>query len=513
MASTALTTIRAPKVPASQWWRQWALAPIRRIAKALGLRAYEAATTGRASYGWNAGAQGPNIEVGAALVTLRQRSRDLARNNSLAGRVLTVLPAALIGEGIRPQPQTGDADLDARLLDLWSSWGLDADASGRHDVYGLQLAAVRGWLESGESLLRRRWRRPEDGLRLPVQVQLLEGDFIVDTTPTFRSDPMAQSLQYGIEVDAIGRRTAYHLYRRHPGEAYATTSQESVMVPASEVSHVYQATRPGQLRGVPWLASVMLDLRDLDDVEHAEIVRLKMQACLTAFRRSASLDPVGLSDQVEQDDDGRWLETLSPGMIAKLPAGEEIDFLAPQQFGGFADAVRHYQRVIAVGSQVPYELLTGDLSGVNYSSIRAGDLEYRRLVSVLRRTVVVPHVCQPLWRWMVEAAQLAGRLPMLSGETMARALHPAWHPPRWVAIDREAEVKADILEMQAGVRTVAQAAAERGQDWRALLAQLSAERDEAEALGLTLSAFGGMSPSQAVTMPDGVASVPAADAA
>ena len=118
-------------------------------------------------------------------------------------------------------------------------------------------------------------------------------------------------------------------------------------------------------------------------------------------------------------------------------------------------------------------MLTGDLTGVNYSSIRAGMIEYRRLLSTMTRQVVVPHVCQPMWRWMVEAAMLAGRLPMMDSETMARAMRPDWHPPRWIAIDREAEAKADILEMQAGLRTLAESAAERGSDWRTVLAQLA----------------------------------------
>lgn len=476
------------------WWARWAMAPLRRIGQALGVRRYEAAARGRLTHDWATTTAGPNAEVHAARRTLRDRSRDLVRNNALAARVLTVLPAALVGEGIRPQPRTGRDDLDAALMALWSDWGTDADADGRLDPYGMQALAVRAWLESGESLLRRRWRRPEDGLWLPVQVQILESDLLLDDAPSLAP---SSRVRHGIELDAVGRRTAYHLARSHPGESLPLAASQSVMVPASEISHVYQPTRPGQLRGVPWLAQVMLDLRDLDDLEHAEIVRQKMQACLMAFRRPADLGTVGFGDQTEQDDDGRWLETLSPGMIANLAPGEDVSFLAPQQFGGFLDAVRTYHRTIAVGAQVPYELLTGDLSGVNYASIRAGDLEYRRMIAMLRRHVVIPHACAPVWRWMVEAAALAGRLPAMDDATYRRASHPAWHPPRWVAIDRKAEVDADVVEMQAGLRTVAQAAAERGQDWRELLAQLAAEREAAEAAGLDLLGFAGSDPAQA----------------
>lgn len=464
---------------------------------------------GRLTAGWVAGSTGPNAEVDAARVTLRDRSSDLKRNNSLAARALSVMSSALVGDGIRPQAATGREDVDRVLMELWDQMGLEVDSNGRVDVYGMQRMAVDAWLERGEVFLRRRWRRPEDGQLLPYQVQVLEADYLADTTwsPLRQQD---EALQYGIELDAIGRRRAYRMYRQHPNETTSLggAGLDTVMVPASEVSHVYQAQRPGQLRGVPWLAAVMLDLRDLDDLEHVEIVRQKMQACLMAVRKTPSLDPVGLSDGVEQDDDGDWLETMRPGMIAKLPDGEDVQFLAPQQFGGFAESVQHYQRVVAVGAQVPYELLTGDLSQVNYASIRAGDLEFRRLCGVLCRQIVIPHACAPVWRWMVDAAILAGRLPMLAPDVLARAYRPHWHPPRWIAIDREAEVKADILEMQAGLRTLGQAAAERGQDWRSVVDQLAEERDYADAAGLSLSGFGSASPSQAVTMPPSAVSAP-----
>jgi len=92
-------------------------------------------------------------------------------------------------------------------------------------------------------------------------------------------------------------------------------------------------------------------------------------------------------------------------------------------------------------------------------------------------------------------------IPQMTPQQRMMAMRPIWHPPRWVAIDREAEIKADILEMQAGTRTLAQAAAERGQDWRSLLAQLAEEQDAAAKLGLSLTGFGSKSPSQSVTMP------------
>lgn len=479
--------------------------PVRLASPRGGRRAYEAAAGGRLGFGWLTNSAGANAEIDAARATLRDRSRDLARNSALATRALSVLAGTLVGEGIRPQPQTGDAELDALLLELWSTLGLDVDVDGRCDVYGLQLLAVGAWLESGESLLRRHW--VADGRAVPMQIQVLEPDLIADSlwSPPAPSEGTAE--QYGIVWDSDGRRVAYRMYRRHPGESWSQgATTETTLVPASEISHVYRVTRPGQARGVPHLAQIMLDIRDLDDLEHAEIVRQKMQACLAMIRTKAAQDPeaFGNPEHIEVDDDGDYLETLHPGMNVKLPDGEDVKFLSPQQFGGFREATQHYERLIAVGSGVPYARLTDDLSQANYASMRAGELGFRSLIGALCRHTVIPHVCGPMWRWMVDAAIVSGALPPMDARTLARARAPRWHPPRWVAIDREGEVKADVLEIQSGLRTHTQAAAERGEDWRALLAQLAAERDAAEAAGLPLAGLVATSPSQAVTMPDGV---------
>jgi capsid protein len=54
-------------------------------------------------------------------------------------------------------------------------------------------------------------------------------------------------------------------------------------VPAAQAMHTYCILRPGQVRGVPWLAPVMLAMRDLDDYRDAERMRKKTEACLAGI--------------------------------------------------------------------------------------------------------------------------------------------------------------------------------------------------------------------------------------
>jgi capsid protein len=61
-------------------------------------------------------------------------------------------------------------------------------------------------------------------------------------------------------------------------------------------------------------------------------------------------------------------------------------------------------RAVAAAMGITYEMLTGDLTQVNYSSIRAGLLEFRRRCEAIQHGVIVHQLCRPVWQaWMTQA--------------------------------------------------------------------------------------------------------------
>ncbi|MEA6724083.1 phage portal protein, partial [Salmonella enterica subsp. enterica serovar Montevideo] len=133
--------------------------------------------------------------------------------------------------------------------------------------------------EGGETFIRLRTRLPSDGLTVPLQLQLLEGDHC----PHLKTDAAA-NIRQGIQYNAIGRRTGYYLYREHPGDGILTPAGlELALVPATDVCHLYRAMRPGQDRGEPWLARALRTLYDLDGYLDAELVRKKNAARFLGF--------------------------------------------------------------------------------------------------------------------------------------------------------------------------------------------------------------------------------------
>jgi lambda family phage portal protein len=166
--------------------------------------------------GLDSGGTGANAEIARALHRLRDRSRDLVRNNPYATKAVQALVSNMVGTGLQPRARAETPEI-ARLADrLWLQFSTQCDADGLTDFAGLQALVVRSLVESGEVLVRFRDRRIEDGLTVPLQCQVLEADHL----DSWKNEDLPDGgfILQGIEFDPIGRRRAYWLFSRHPGE-------------------------------------------------------------------------------------------------------------------------------------------------------------------------------------------------------------------------------------------------------------------------------------------------------
>ena len=112
----------------------------------------------------------------------------------------------VVGDGIKPSSTITDAAKKEELQALWLAWTDDADAEGLTDFYGLQRRAAREVFLSGEVFIRIRPRRAEDGLTVPLQLQMLPAEMLpLDMNRTL---PGVGLIRQGIEFDGIGRRVA-----------------------------------------------------------------------------------------------------------------------------------------------------------------------------------------------------------------------------------------------------------------------------------------------------------------
>lgn len=427
----------------------------RATARQMLTRAYEGASP---ADGWRprrAGASA-NADVMADGAALRHRARALVHNVPYVARAIRQLVAQTVGTGIVPRSLSANAK---QVEALWQEFVRKGDADGLGNVYSLLARAYRAAEVDGEVLIRIRPRRREDGLTVPVQLQLLEADWI-DTSKT--GTVGGNTIVNGVEYDALGRKVAYYLYDRHPGEVVALTGRSgmtSTRVEAGRIIHFYTAERPGQGRGLSRLAPVIATVRDLQLYEDAEAQRKNLETRLSVIA-SGDLSQMQNAPVLPGEDGNastsQDLGQLPSGGVVEVPSGMGLTVVEPKAAPGFVDYVKHKQKIIAGLIGVTYEMATGDVSEVNFSSARIAQLDVRREIEQVQWLNLIPNLCQPIWDAFIEFAVMAGRLP----STQSRAVD--WSTPRWQYVDPAKEVKADAEEIATGLSSISEKLRQRG---------------------------------------------------
>jgi lambda family phage portal protein len=433
-------------------------------------RAYEGAS--RAD-GWRPRRAGASANTDHRMDAreLRARARALVQNVPYVARALQVLVSATIGTGLVPRFTGTDA---ASLNALWKQWARVADADGTFDLAGLQAAAYRAMLQDGEVLIRRRPRRPTDGLPVPLQVQLLEIDWL-DSSKNGKVAGTSNVIINGIEYDALGKPRAYWLFPQHPGETYTFGSGfTSVAVPASDIIHLFAPTRPGQGRGISRLAPIVARTRDFMVYEDAELARKNLESRLgvIASGDADALANDGVQFGVAADPgtaagDRRYgdLGVLPSGGITEVKPGLDLTFVEPKPAGGFVEYGKFNLHLIAAGIGVPYESMTGDMKEVNFSSARIRQIEFRRDVEQEQWLVLEPRLCQPLQRWFVDAAADLGKV-------RNRDYSSDLSTPRWDYVNPKQDVDAEVEAISSGLLTPSEALRRRGYEPAQVFAEL-----------------------------------------
>ena len=280
---------------------------------------------------------------------------------------------------------------------------------------------------------------------------------------------------------SFGQREAYYLFREHPGEG---SFGESVRVPANDVLHIYRPLRPGQVRGEPWLSNILLKLYELDQYDDAELVRKKTAAMFAGF--ITRLDPeANIMGEGEASEQGVALSGLEPGTMQLLDPGEDIKFSEPSDVGGSYEAfMRQQLRAIAIGTGITYEQLTGDLTGVNYSSIRAGLIEFRRRCAMLQHNIMVFQFCRPVWNRWLELAVLCGELCIDEKVVKAAKEEVKWIPQGFDWVDPLKDQQAQQMAVRNGFKSRSEVVSEMGYDVEEIDQEIAEDQKRAGSLNL-----------------------------
>lgn len=449
---------------------------------------YESASTSRRVARWHAPTVSPNGALGS-LSLLRDRSRAAVRKDGYAKSILEKWTSNIIGTGIKPLSKADDPEFRKASQAKFLQWTDQSDADGLLDFYGQQAQAVHTWGEAGECFARLRLRQAKDGLSVPLQIQILEPELC---PYDYNVGRMANGnrVRAGIEFNAIGKRVAYWFYHQRPGDYDDFDAGDLRRVSAEFVIHLYDPSRPGQLRGLPQLSAALLPLFEVNKTNDAVVVRQQLANLFAGFLKQ----DITTSDQAvnpftgEEMADGETPEiSLEPGVWQVLNPGESVDFSKPPDPpANYADFMRFQLYGAAAASGVPYEVITGDMSKVNDRTVRVILHEFRRRIQALQHQIVSFQFCRRVWQAWLDQAFFSQALPIPleyveNPEPWARV---TWMPQGWPYINPVQDVQAVTSEIRAGLTSRAAAIAERGEDAETVDAEQAADNKRAEALGL-----------------------------
>lgn len=452
---------------------------------------YEGAGHGRRAQGWDAPEAALNAVAIPALPTLRRRSRAAVRNDPYAFSAIDRRVSSLIGSGITPRARLDDATLRSRINLLWEDWTDESDADELTDFYGQQAVIARMVEESGECFVRLRQRRPEDGMVVPLQLQVLAPEFVpLDRNFTTRK---GNAVRAGIEFDQRGKRVAYWMYKSHPGDyrAAGSTYNELHRIPADQVLHIFEPLEGGQLRGVPRLAPVLLRLKSLDSYDDAVLFRQEVSNLFAGFITKPredgppQLDPL-TGKPVVPDHDGVPLAAMEPGTLQVLLEGEDIEFSDPPDAGNtYVDFMRQQLLAVAAGVGLPVELLTGDMGDISDRVLRVLLNEFRRRIEQLQFSVYVFQLCRPVRAAWLDAAWLSGAISLPDYAAKRRDyLRTRWVPQGWSYIHPVQDVQGKLLEIGGGLASRSEHVLRTGYDAEQIDQENADDNKRAKKLGL-----------------------------
>lgn len=482
--------------------------------------------------GFNSESYSPQQDIDENQKTLRERSRILEMNTSIGSAAVGTTTSKTIGTGLYLKPcldyeYLGMTQEEAeawernteREFALWaeSKW---CDATRMHTFYEMQEIVFRGMLSNGDGLGVIKYEPATPNMPYQLRLQIVEADRL--STPLVNREGVQTIRAYGVygknedngnriingvEVDDSGKLVAYWICNQYPDE-YARPyegAKDWCRVEAygkrtgnPNVLHLFRPTRAGAYRGVPLLAPVIEEIKQIKRYSDAEIMAAVISGMFTVFVKhngAGSSNPFGAgmnpfaagAPNLGGEGEGTEISRTNPadvnignGAIVSLEEGEDVTIANPTRpnanYDGFITAVCKH---IGAALEIPYEVLLKSFNS-SYSASRAALLEAAETFKRFR-TYMIDDFCQPIYTLFLSEAVATGRIKA-DGFFTDPLRRKEWCKASWNStatvpvLDPVKEVTAAKMRCEEGFSTREQeTAALNGGDFKSNVTQLGRE--------------------------------------
>lgn len=462
--------------------------------------------------GWDSTSRSPQEDIGNNLALLRERSRDLYMGGGVASAAIKKNQSNTVGSGL-----TLKCQLNFRMLgmtaeqakewedrtefefNLWAASKIDN--TGLNDFYDTQRIMLTGWLLNGDSLSIVKYAdRPERLNPYRLRLHLIEADRLNNPnrmqgySPAYGGFSLTEFVQLGdgrairngIETDPDGKVIAYWISNKHPNSTipqgeittWARVDAHNPVSGLPNVLFIMDPERAEQYRGVPYLAPVIEQVKQMQRYAEAEIAAAIINSFFTAFITTENgpknelpfIDSISEEDKLNLSPEERLASyEMGPGTINVLGKGESVTFGDPKHpVAGFELFTKAMAQLAGASLDMPYEVLLSVFNS-SYSASRAALLQAWRVFRD-RRDWFSHDFCQPVYEtWLFEAVA-TGRVqaPGFFTDPVRRKL---WSQAIWIGpspgqIDPVKEVEAAVERINNGFSTHERETAElTGMDW------------------------------------------------
>ncbi len=445
------------------------------------------------------------------------RGRDQIRNDPIANTAVQRKKNTVVGKGwrmsSRPVAKTlgitpeQAAELGEQIETEWKLYAyghsFQIDGQRKQDFGGLLRLLISHFMTDGEMLGLVEWADDEP-TRYKTRLRVVDPDRL--SNPYSRLNDAV--FRGGVE-HAQGIPIRYWLREQHPNDFFAVGSyiwqgwDRYTPWGRPQVLHGYEPSRAGQTRGISRFVSALKSFRALSRFTDATLQNATINALFAAFVQS-SAGPDAVSENFSADDmiafdraRDKFYGDHSVGLggdarAVVLPFGDEIKMAtAGRETASIESFVRTVVRPIAATLGVTYEEITGDLSQVNYVSLRFGWLSAQRDADVIF-ALAESEVVRPFFVAFLEEAFDQGYVKAPPGAPAFEEAPDAYANALWIGpgqgqVDPVKEVLGDAAAMEAQTATLEDICAKQGKDWRDVLLQIAREDDFRRSLGLETS--------------------------
>jgi len=374
------------------------------------LRQYAAAKTTRSTGTWVKASESVNDEIENSYKEIIARVRQLSNDFPVFFNALNSIVDFTVGSGMKFQMKLRhdsrelDENKNNLIEDLWEEFkeAKNCDYGQRLSLEDIARLCQRTKYESGDFILVYRYEDDPNRM-LPFSLQVLDPN---DLTSYGAKGDGNTIIKMGIEYDRNTLQTKNYYFA--DDDDY---SQKHVKISAKNILHGFDALRPGQIKGISPLASAVLMADSIGEYIGSELDGAKLMSRYVGFVTTPNAYDFQRYRSEYDSDDGIRTEEIDSGILEYLKPGEEIKFNdKTKNSSTFEPFMNKVLRMISITTGLPYEVVTGDYHGLNYtvSRVSRNDMAVR-LKPV--KDAFINSFYMPIFKKFLEAAYLKNKLP------------------------------------------------------------------------------------------------------